>query len=560
MAFSENFQCLPKGWLPFRRLLERAAKGETKKDPIKKKSTPTGDNWFARHFRELSLMDGSAPSRSWADYSDSDEEEAPRFFPQTRAPEIPVASMAESMDLVVPAGAADSWTSVNHTRKRSAPRGSKGPPSSSSAKFPRTNRGGGGGGGARGGRGGARGGGGGRGGNMHPRPASIYSMPYTETTSTYRQVPMELEFFKLDAGYLAEITTGAHKQRLDDLKNQISTAAPWPSEWRRAIESLWTLGRINQACGLRSASSRAFYKLVEISHLFSLIPPVFKVPVPTLGAPVVPGLLATPEPAAPLRLLHAGEAPGGFVDAAIWLSHGSLDDRSAVAGTDPRLECWGISQAGEPSWAPCYLDKPQILTLDLLEPEQMAPFVEGHRGYFDGVTCDGGFEVPPELRTSQEEQMFALVEAEVELALATLKLQGWFVLKIFAVDTEATRLLVLRLWKAFGQVYLVSPAASKPSNDERFVVAQYYLAPEARRTLSEAEVARWMDWFVVYAAEDKMRQYEPVQRALQICAQLQVNPDIRLPLEPGLTQAKEFCTRYGLPLKAVPFAARAHHP
>ena len=86
--------------------------------------------------------------------------------------------------------------------------------------------------------------------------------------------------------------------------------------------------------------------------------------------------------------------------------------------------------------------------------------------------------------------------------------------------------------------------ASKPSNDERYVIAQgFFDSPRA------PEPGNWGSWFDHYAFEDKLRQREPLSKALDLCRVMTM--DSRLPLEPALGNAKSYCTELGLPVKFI---------
>jgi 23S rRNA U2552 (ribose-2'-O)-methylase RlmE/FtsJ len=327
------------------------------------------------------------------------------------------------------------------------------------------------------------------------------------------------------------------KLLLDELKDNISRVSPWPDVWRRAVETNWVLGRINQACDAKPFS-RAFFKLVEIAGHSSLLDS-------TKG---------------PLCSVHLGEAPGGFFQAfAHCRGHpvfgpGAAETFRHMLNDSPVEVCQGdrswIVSLPSDVWPAELLPTSgfrNIVNFDIFEDVAMRhSFCEKLSGAVDFVTADGGFEVQAEKRREQEEIMYSLLCAETEMALSMLRNGGIFVIKFFALDLEKTRRLLVRIAESFRTVHLQIPVASKPTNDERYVVARgfYRQAP-----LPEALSSEWQSWFDAYCIEDKLRQFDPINAALELCRTL--TTETRLPVEPALGNEKTYCAALGLPVKNV---------
>jgi len=356
-------------------------------------------------------------------------------------------------------------------------------------------------------------------GNHRPQNRSV-----PETRPSIWIVPLSMQFFSpifLDSPN--NQSQGVHAS-LMNLKASIHTVSPWPDVWRQAIEANWVLGRINQACSLKPFS-RAFFKLIELNAHLCLIPP--KTVVPSFSVVLL------------------GEAPGGFVHGVSWCRSLNLDDGPWQADCSTDMQ---VVSLPEDTW-PEPLCRPEarsrVHRLNMVKAvEQREAFVEKFRCTADLVTADGGFEVQQDRRHEQELEMLPLITSEIDIALKVLKPGGTLLIKFFAIDQQKTRDLLIKIKDTFEKVLIVIPVASKPSNDERYVVAQgFFDGPRA------PEPGNWGSWFDHYAFEDKLRQREPLSKALDLCRVMTM--DSRLPLEPALGNAKSYCTELGLPVKFI---------
>lgn len=342
----------------------------------------------------------------------------------------------------------------------------------------------------------------------NPGKCSIFQKKQ-KTAETSWDIPMDLNFYVIFENDYNFLENNDAKNSLNDLKDQISNI--WPDIWRRAIESNWVLGRINQACELKPYS-RAFYKFIEMSKRF-------------------PALCNSTKTA------HLGEAPGGFFQAYLHQS-GTTVANSLL-----------VSLPGD-SW-PVEIPSNIVNSFNIVEDKESRDRFCAIGNTFGLVTADGGFEVPPDKRREQETIMLPLLQNETDMAFKLLQPGGNFVLKLFAIDLEETRCILFQLMLSFNIVYIVIPMASKPTNDERYAVCLGF--KESGDSLNHTRPTHipqeWKNWFNMYCMEDKLRQRKPIIDALELCKTL--TSDTRIALEPGLSRAKSYCANLGLPIKNI---------
>ena len=359
------------------------------------------------------------------------------------------------------------------------------------------------------------------------KPASIWCVPmilgyFVQITASEKDSPETVH---------AMLTT---KLSLAALKNSIQTESIWPDLWRQVIEANWVLGRINQACSLKPFS-RAFFKLVELNHLLGFIP-------------------QRTNDNNNYSAICIGEAPGGFVHGISWCRSKCLTDGPWLFPNDShRSFSVELVSLPEDTW-PEQLSTPQarnhIHSFNLVkDTESRDLFCRKFLASADLVTADGGFEVPQDRRSEQELEMLPLITSEFEVAIQVLKPGGTLVLKFFAIDRPDTRLLLFRVFSCFENCSLCMPVASKPSNDERYIIARNFrgntFAAEETSVLDD----NWNRWFDYYAFEDKLRQKDPLSNALKLSRTM--SSTTRFPLEPALGYAKAYCAELGLPVKQI---------
>ena len=92
----------------------------------------------------------------------------------------------------------------------------------------------------------------------------------------------------------------------------------------------------------------------------------------------------------------------------------------------------------------------------------------------DIVTADGGFDFSSDYK-NQEQLSYKLIFCEVVSAIATLKIGGNFILKIFDIFTNFNIKLIYFLTTLFiDGVYIMKPFTSRPSNSEKYIVCKKF--------------------------------------------------------------------------------------
>jgi 23S rRNA U2552 (ribose-2'-O)-methylase RlmE/FtsJ len=356
------------------------------------------------------------------------------------------------------------------------------------------------------------------------------SLKLPNNSSIYWNIPINLNFYS-HSNYSNAITNRVSESLLS-LKEKISQVVVWPDVWRQAIEMNWVLGRINQACVLKYFS-RAFFKLVEINANTNIIPPVA---VSTL-----------------LKTAHIGEAPGGFIQAVRFCRDGMSSAEHVLEMLDGQnssacgIESYAVSLLGDPWPSVTISNASRVFSFNIATDEiSRNQFIETVGRTRDFVTADGGFEVPSERRAQQEQIMLDLLKGEISIIFKILTVGGNALIKFFSIDLQETRCLILQLYQSFNYVSITIPISSKPTNDERYIVAIGFKQEVA---LQETVPDDWNNWFSIYSTEDKLRQIGPLTSAIDFCSK----ENVVIPVQPALNNAKNFCITNGLPLKILPY-------
>ncbi len=177
-----------------------------------------------------------------------------------------------------------------------------------------------------------------------------------------------------------------------------------------------------------------------------------------------------------LRSSHVAEGPGGFIEAFI--------DRAETQRI-PVQKCNAITLKPTnnhvPGWRRSYqfLQKhPEVKihygadgTGDIYVEGNQHSFVQLHDVKSHLFTGDGGFDFSTDYE-NQEKSVYSLLIASAIIGLQTLTAEGFFILKLFDVNSSATQYLLRCISMCFKDWTLYKPATSRPCNAERYLICR----------------------------------------------------------------------------------------
>jgi hypothetical protein len=112
-------------------------------------------------------------------------------------------------------------------------------------------------------------------------------------------------------------------------------------------------------------------------------------------------------------------------------------------------------------------------TGDIYIKKNQDSFVEISKPGVHLFTADGGFDFSIDY-SEQEHQVFHLLLCSASIGLRVLNQGGCFILKIFDINSEHTKILVCLLSRCFREWMLYKPATSRPCNSERYFLGKGY--------------------------------------------------------------------------------------
>ena len=221
--------------------------------------------------------------------------------------------------------------------------------------------------------------------------------------------------------------------------------------------------------------SRSFFKMIEILYVFDFFHQIPK---------------QTPK----LRSAHVAEGPGGFIEA--FYERCEKEKRLVGNVTAMTLK---PTHTNIPGWrrASHFLQKHREIKLhygpdgtgDLYQQENQKSFVQETKPGAHLFTADGGFDFSIDY-DDQEKRVFHLLVCSAYIGIQSLTLGGCFVLKIFDITSEHTRILIGVLSRCFREWMLYKPATSRPCNAERYFLGKGFrgVNPSILETLNHFQI------------------------------------------------------------------------
>lgn len=203
--------------------------------------------------------------------------------------------------------------------------------------------------------------------------------------------------------------------------------------------------------------SRSYFKMIEMMHVLQFFE-------------------LLPKQQAKIRSAHVAEGPGGFIQALLQLCERNKKSiHTAIAMTlKPVNPC-------VPGWkrAVAFLHRnPQIQihhgedgSGDIYKLENQKSFVKACQSGVALFTADGGFDFSINYDV-QEERVFHLLVSSALTGIQSLAIDGMFILKLFDISSEHTKLLIAIMSQCFREWILYKPALSRPCNSERYFLGR----------------------------------------------------------------------------------------
>lgn len=227
--------------------------------------------------------------------------------------------------------------------------------------------------------------------------------------------------------------------------------------------------------------SRAYFKMLEILHAFSILMPFKPVYIHRRSdlktykdaAAVSIDTAGRQANAKPIKMFGLAEGPGGFIEAVC--NHRGNNPADVYVGmsiedpADDNVPGWGKIANYLKLHTNIMLEKGADGTGNLLSLDNFRHVVAEHRSSADLVTGDGGFDFSADFN-NQELNMLDLLFAQMAYAVCLQKRGGTFVLKIFDCFHKATVELLYLTASFYEKVHIIKPNTSRYANSEKYLV------------------------------------------------------------------------------------------
>jgi len=199
--------------------------------------------------------------------------------------------------------------------------------------------------------------------------------------------------------------------------------------------------------------SRSYFKFIEISNIFKLLPDIFT----------------------PIKSFHLCEGPGGFIEAIANLRM-SKDDTyygMTLVNTDENTPGWKKSSRFLKLNQNVKLEYGEDGTGNIINSKNFIHCYNTYKNSFDILTGDGGFDFSVDFN-NQENICNKLILGQILYAIAMQKYNGSFVLKIFDMFSKSTMEFVYFLSLFYNKVYIFKPQTSRHANSEKYIICKNF--------------------------------------------------------------------------------------
>jgi len=212
--------------------------------------------------------------------------------------------------------------------------------------------------------------------------------------------------------------------------------------------------------------SRSYFKMIEIIHLFELIPYISS-----------NNLRQTIE-YEPIKTFHLAEGPGGFIEAIATIRDNPNDIYFGMTLIDntpySSVPLWKKSADFLGRFPNVSLEYGADGTGNILVLENLRYCKERYGSSMDIITGDGGFDFSVDFN-HQEIAIGKLLFGQLVFAVTMQKKGGSFVLKLFDSFMKHTLDILYLLSSFYESVHIFKPKTSRYANSEKYIICKGFL-------------------------------------------------------------------------------------
>lgn len=215
-----------------------------------------------------------------------------------------------------------------------------------------------------------------------------------------------------------------------------------------------TIPNIKMSVSKLKPISRSFYKMIEICNMFDLL---------------------NNYKSRGIKSFHIAEGPGGFIEALNYMRKSPHDKYYGMTLIDenPNVPGWEKNKQFLLNDKKIILEYGADNTGNILHKENLIYCYNKYNNEFDIITADGGFDFSVNFNM-QETMASNLIFAEMCFAIATQKIGGTFILKIFDIFSKMSIDIIYFLNLFYKEVYIVKPHSSRLANSEKYIVCNKF--------------------------------------------------------------------------------------